>query len=173
MNEEICREFEERLVEYADGELLADEHEQVRRHVERCARCRMTVEALLESIRIAEAIWQGHLEDRQVVAGHRRSGVRWWRLDIVAAAACLVLGIGGAVLWSVFRPQSQAPLTVADVEDRMARSAAAARLLAAADLLGTQAGDRALVESQYRYILRRYPDTDAAAEVRLKLQSAQ
>ena len=53
----------------------------------------------------------------------------------------------------------------------MAQSARAARLLATVDQLDSQASLRDVAESQYRYILAKYPETSAAKAAQLKLES--
>ena len=183
MNPEPCREMEESLVDYADGALPPEESRRVAEHIERCDACRRTVEALRESIRIAGAVWQDTLQDIEPVcsdaarrfskecalAGTLQTRVWSWRYAAIAASILLV--IGGTLLWSVRSRRASAPPTLAEMERQISESATAARLLAATEVMKDQARELDVSEAQYRHILEYYPNTDAAAQVRLKLKS--
>jgi anti-sigma factor RsiW len=171
MNPEPCREMEERLVDYADGALPPEESRRIDQHVEQCDPCRRTVDALRESIQIAGTLWQDGYEDMKAVRVGQAKRLRVWNRRYVAVAASLVLAIGGAVLWSRLQGPAQAPPTLAEMERHITESAMAARLLAATDVLKEQATGQDVVEAEYQQILEHYPNTDAAAQVRLKLKS--
>ena len=168
MNPDRCPEIQEKLVDFADGALSGAKAERVREHIEQCAECRETVEALGQSLEAAHAIWQDNLRDNHAGRGHAR------RIHIgryVAAAACVALAVAAAFYWSTrHRPAPSAP-TMAEIESQIAASASAARMLAAASQLETQTSLRDVAENQYRYIVQRYPDTAAAEPARLKLES--
>jgi len=166
MNRDCCQAIEELLVDFADGALARDEAARVRAHTEHCPRCREMVEALGQSLRSAGIIWQDNLHSTRAVRVGRGSV---WRY--VAVAAGIVLAAGGLWYGSVrHRPAEKAP-TLAEMEHRIVASGAAARLLVAAGQLETQASLRDVAEGQYRYILQKYPDTEAAGQARLKLES--
>lgn len=166
MNRDSCQAIEERLVDFTDGTLAGDEEERVQAHIEHCPHCRATVEALRQSLRCAEVIWRDNLCDTQAV---RVRPHRLWRRLAVAASTLLACGL--AMFWSSRpRPLLEAP-TLAEIEQRIAAAGTAARLLAATDQLEAQASLRGMAENQYRYILAKYPDTEAAVEARLRLKS--
>jgi anti-sigma factor RsiW len=166
MNRDSCEEMEELLVDFADGALAGGEAERVGAHLERCPHCRAMVEALAQSLRCAEVIWQDNLRETQAA----RVGLRrLWRYFAIAAG--VALSLGSVLFWSArHQPTTKAP-TLAEVERHIVTAGTAARLLAATDQLETQASLRDVAQSQYRYILERYPDTEAAAQARLKLES--
>ncbi len=166
MNRDHCREIEELLVDLADGILAGEETTRVRSHLERCPHCRETFEALGESLQCAEAIWQHHLNDERAA---RTGSRRVWRY--LAFAAGILLVCGAALFWpGRADPPAEAP-TLAEIEQRIATAGTAARLLAATGQLETQASLRDVAENQYRYILTKYPDTEAAIQARRKLES--
>jgi anti-sigma-K factor RskA len=149
MNRAFCQTIEARLVD-----------------LEQCPTCRAMVDALRQSLRCADVIWQDNWRDAQTLPA---SGVGAWRY--IAVAACIVVAAGGLWCWSVRRkPVTKTP-TLAEMEQHISAAGAAARLLAATDQLQMQASLRDVTESQYRYILEKYPDTKAAVQARLKLES--
>ena len=166
MNRDPCQTMEELLVDFADDALTGAEATRVREHVAQCPHCRATVEALRQSLEVAQTIW---LDNAREVSRTGASQSRNWRYALVAA--CILLG-GGTLLYRTTsqQPAGNAP-TPAEIENRIAASGRAARLLARIDQLETQASLREVAESQYRYIVERYPDTPAATSARLKLES--
>jgi anti-sigma factor RsiW len=58
-----CEELTDRIVDYVDGELPADEAEIVARHLSECPRCRHTANDLERSLGLARIIWQDNLAD--------------------------------------------------------------------------------------------------------------
>jgi anti-sigma factor RsiW len=166
MNRDSCQTLEELLVDFADDALTGAEAARVREHVAQCPHCRATVEALRQSLECAQTIWQ---DNARHVGRARAPRSRKWHY--VAAAASILLAVGALTYWPS-RPQSapSAP-TLTEIENRIAASGRAARLLARVDQLETQASLQEVAASQYRYIAERYPDTTAAAAARLKLES--
>ena len=156
------------LIDFADDALSGAEAAQVRAHVEQCPQCRAMVTALRQSLEAAETIWQDNLPP---VQSHRTRVLQSRKWRYVAAAASILLAVGTLAYWpSPPRPAPSAP-TLAEIEDHIAASGRAARLLTRIDQLETQASLRDVAESQYRYIVQKYPDTTAAAAARLKLES--
>lgn len=166
MNRDSCQITEELLVDFADDVLGGKDTARVREHIERCPRCRATVEALRQSLEIAQVIWQ---DNACPVSCARPLPVQWRRYAAVAAA--VLLAVGALAYWPARRPAPADAPTLAEIEDRMAQSARAARLLATVDQLDSQASLRDVAESQYRYILAKYPETSAAKAAQLKLES--
>lgn len=166
MNHHPCPDMEEKLVDLADDTLTPEEAGSVRDHLAQCPHCRATVEALRQSLEVARSIWQDDLRDDRVgQVGHTHVG------RYVAVAACVVLAVAGVSYWSARRQPVAGPPTIAEIEDHIAASAAAARMLAAVSQLETQTALRDVTESQYRYIVDKYPDTAAAEPARRRLES--
>jgi hypothetical protein len=170
MNPEPCIEMEAWLVDYADGTLTPEESERVAGHIERCAGCRKTVDALCDSIQVAGDVWQDALQDVEAIQVPATKRVHAWGRQY-AVAAGIMLAIGGAFFWSLQTTRAPAPLTLAEMERQIAESGTAARLLAATGVLMEQAIEPDMVQAQYGHIVEQYPNTDAAAQVRLKLES--
>jgi anti-sigma factor RsiW len=167
--ESPCKDIEQMLVDYADGELPPSESGKVAEHLVKCVSCRRMLEALQRSLRLAEVIWDDGLaetKDIHVSIRPRARRVRWPRYAAIAASILLVVGTY-FVCRSLTKP-AKPELTLAEIECRINDSASAARLLAAAELLAGQPYAEDLANSQYRYIVDRYPDTKAAAQVRSK-----
>jgi len=165
MNHETCQTLEEQLVDFADDALTGIEAERVGRHVAQCSDCRATVDALRQSLRCAQAIWQ---DNARPVSRTRRLPL--WRWPYLAAAGVL-LAVGALLYRSTSPlPAPDAP-TLTKIEDQITASAGAARLLIAAGQLETQPSLRDVVISQYQYIVEKYPDTAAAAPAHLKLKA--
>jgi predicted anti-sigma-YlaC factor YlaD len=168
MSRDSCPEIQEKLVDFADGVLSGEETIQVREHIEQCAHCRATVDALGQSLEAARVIWQDNLRADQAGRGHaRRTPIGRY----LAAAACVALTIGAAFYWSGHRRSVDSAPTLAAIENEIAASASAARILAAVDKLESQPALREIAKNQYRYIIDKYPDTPAAQPARLKLES--
>jgi len=166
MNRDPCQTVEELLVDFADDALPGAEAARVRQHIEQCPQCGVTVEALRQSLACAQTIWQDNARHRgrtRALQSHR------WRY--VAVAAGILLAIGTLAYWPArHRPTGDVP-TLAEIENRIAASGRAARLLARIDQLETQASLRDVAKSQYRYIMEKYPSTAAAESARLKLKT--
>ncbi len=166
MNRDSCQITAELLVDFADDTLSDEEAARVHKHIEECPQCRATVEALKQSLGTAQAIWR----DNACPASRARTLPLPWRR--YAAAAAAVLLAAGALMYRPARQPARADApTLAEIEDRMTQSATAARLLATVDQLESQPSLRDVAESQYRYILVKYPETSAAKAARLKLES--
>jgi HAMP domain-containing protein len=97
MNELDCRQVEELLVDYSDGELEAELAAQVEAHVKRCAECRMQLARLDASLSLAGEVWQESAQsvgDVDVTVAQRD---RWTARPAVLAfaslAAVLLIGL--------------------------------------------------------------------------------
>lgn len=166
MNRDTCQTIEELLVDFVDETLTGADAARVRGHVEQCSDCRAMVQALRQSLQCAEVIWQ----DNAHSVGRSRA-LRSQKWPYVAAAAGILLAAGVLLYRPKPSPPPASPPTLAEIENRIAASGRAARLLARIDQLETQASLRDVAASQYRYIMEKYPDTTAAASARLKLES--
>jgi anti-sigma factor RsiW len=165
------------LVPYGDGDLAADEARQVADHLAACPACRVELRLLERSLDLARAIWQEAAREAAACqALPARSGGRWMRRVawVTACAAVLAAAMVGLV-WqrqphSNAEPQQVAqasrvelppPVDDVDIEEFVARQGRAARLGAAAELLGTQPGLKAYQEQADRYLAKAYGDTPA------------
>ena len=93
---------------------------------------------------------------------------RWFGYAAIAASILLVVTISG--LWrALVRPTGQEP-TFAEIERRISDSASATRLLAAADLLAKYPDAEAIAKRQYHYVVKKYPETPAADEAKLRIE---
>jgi anti-sigma-K factor RskA len=166
MNRDSCHVMEELLVDFADDTLAGEEATQVREHLKQCPQCREMVEALRQSLKVAQTIWQDNTRH-----GGRARALPSHRWHYVAVAAVIALAAGAAFFWSArHKPTANAP-TLAEIENRMTESARAARLLVTVDQLESQPSLRDVAESQYHYIVQKYPETAAAKAAQLKLES--
>jgi predicted anti-sigma-YlaC factor YlaD len=186
MTERACEQMAELLVDYADGELSAEDRARVETHLRACQDCRRTVDALRRSLVVAQDVWrqtQGHAGERSTesAAPCRASASlrRVWSLRVAAGIALLV-GITLA-WWSMARPKTPplvasnqghtnaAELSAEAIAKQIHDAGASSQLLAAADYLAEQPGGRELALEQYRLIVNVYSGTDAAAEARARL----
>jgi anti-sigma factor RsiW len=72
MTRTTCEELADRIVDYVDGELPAEEAQTVARHLSECPRCRQIANDLQRSLDLARVIWQDNLAD---TAAARSMGV--------------------------------------------------------------------------------------------------
>jgi len=168
--ESSCKEIERMLVDYADDELSPSESSKVAAHLAKCGSCRRMLEALQRSLKLADVIWEDGLAGTKAIGVPIRRGarkVRWPRYAAIAAS--IVFLAGGSLVWRSLTQPAKPELTFAEIERRITESASAARLLAAAELLAGQPYAEDLANSQYRYIVDRYPHTEAAAQARSKV----
>lgn len=168
MNSNLCSDFRELLVDFADGELTAVEHRRVADHLDVCPECHAELRLLERSLELARQAWeQSAPVDTEIVprlpAGGRapsmspanRLSTRGRGAIAAGVAACVFL-----VLWAsiaVLRPQPQPDGQVVDVavvqqatesplsterqiERFISLEVRSARLAVAVDLLASQPG---------------------------------
>ncbi len=183
-----CEQINEKLVDYADGELAEPEAAAVAEHIGVCERCRATLEALQRSLELAQVVWEdGEAELARVkterVVHPRRND---W-LKLAATAASILLVLAGALIWRAIqgsnKPEKpivtaeaetqvvEKEITVAEIEKEMFRAGFAAELLAMADFIGAQPGGGEFARERYYYLAATYPDTQGAAQAKLRLQT--
>jgi len=159
------------LVDYADGRLSAGESSEVAAHLAKCEYCRRILAALKRSLELAGVIWEDGLAEMEAVRIPIPKKVRkfqWTKYTAVAASILLVFV--SSIVWRTFlRPTRKEP-TFAEIERRITESGSAARLLAAADLLAKYTDTEAIAKRQYHYVVRKYPETPAAAEAELRIK---
>jgi anti-sigma factor RsiW len=164
-----CEEMRDLLVDYVDRELSEQDFQAVAEHLAGCPACRETVKGLERSLDLAKAIWLDNLQGGERVAASvtRRGPVMRW----LAVAAVVSVAVGGALFLNTFRKWPPATVTYAQIEQQVTRAAAAARLLAATQILAKCEGTQSIVEQQARYILSHYGDTAAASELKATMSS--
>ncbi len=176
MRPDPCEAFATRLVEFADGELPETEVRVVRDHLSTCAQCRATVEALNRSLVMVRAVWtdaEAGLANAPRAA--KREGRRWSLRWAGLAAAGLLLALGAAVGWkSMYRtpPRIQIvenQLTPEQAELLAARAGVSAQMLGAAEYLAENGGAD-LARERLEYLVSAYPETEAAAVARSRLE---
>ena len=166
-----CEDISEMLVDYADGQLSTSESSEVAAHLAKCEDCHRTLRALQRSLELAGVIWEDGLAETEairipIIGKSRR--FRWRGYAAIAASILLVVTISG--LWrALVRPAEEEP-PFAEIEHRISDSASATRLLAAADLLAKYPDSEAIAKRQYHYVVKKYPETPAAAEAKLRIQ---
>lgn len=166
-----CKDIEQMLVDYADGRLSPSDSTQVAEHLAECERCRSTVKGLKKSLELADVIWQDHLTEAKATrAPIPRKSTELRRAKYAAVAAIILIVLGGSIVWrAVVRP-AEKELTFPAIQRKISESASAARLLAAADLLAKYTDTKDIAKRQYHYVVKKYPDTPAAAEAKLRIQ---
>lgn len=168
--EESCKDIEQMLVDYADGQLSPSDSSKVGEHLTKCKECRKVLDTLQKSLELAGVIWADGLaetESIRIPAAKTRK-IRWPRYAAIAASI-LVLATASVVWHTVVRPK-ESKLTFAEIERKIAESGSAARLLAAAELLSEDPGAETIVKQQYQHIVETYPETAAATKAKLRIR---
>jgi anti-sigma factor RsiW len=193
MTRTICEELADSIVDYVDGELPADEAEVVARHLSECPRCRQIANDLEKSLGLARIIWQDNLADATAIRndavgagpracpssqgnhgglplrrpyGHTTKLPRRTSFYVLAVAASILLATGSSLLLFFHQAPQPPVLTFEEVQRQVVRAGTAAELLAATRIVAQCEGTQSIVQQQYRYILREYADTPAAASIR-------
>jgi anti-sigma factor RsiW len=162
-----CEEIHDKLVDYVDGELPADQLPEVTDHLDGCAECQKLLGALNRSLQVAQTQWAQALKGAAVIQPASVQPLRRWLWPRVTVAAAAIVMAAGGIFLAIHRPgPTPVPMTVEQIERGAERAASAARLLAATELLAQCRDTQALVEAQYRYILTEYADTPVATNLR-------
>jgi predicted anti-sigma-YlaC factor YlaD len=167
----LCKEIEQMLVDYADGRLSPGESSKVAAHLAKCEDCRRTLEALKRSLELAGIIWKDGLAETETIRIPIPKKVRkihWRKYAAIVAGILLVVAISG--VWKVLVGPTEREPTFAEIERRITESGSAARLLAAADIVAEHPGSETIAKRQYHYVVKKYPDTPAAAEAKLRIK---
>ena len=188
MNNNICQQLSQRLVDYADGELGAAEVVAVESHLADCEKCREELRLLEASLELARAVWNEPTDVSAVVASAkvRRVPVAIAAgLATCAAALAIAFGLG---LFSSDEPRQHAerpsqvppvepgpvdevPVMPRETEDEIdierliADEGRAAMLAASLELLATQPSLAEYHEQAERYLTETYPGTAAVESV--------
>ena len=173
MIEKSCEDIQKILVDCADGQLDLKEKTIVSQHLDKCENCQKLFKALNKSLLLSTIIWEDNLAEIDsvpVAASPKTRKIHWLRYAAVAASILIVFTT--SILWnSVNRPKKrEIEMSYEEIEKSINDSANAARLLAATELLADYPDYKEVVESQYQYIARVYPETPAAEKIKLKIQ---
>lgn len=166
-----CKEIERMLVDYADGRLSVGKSSKVAAHLAKCEDCRMALEALQRSLELASVIWEDGLAETEAIripVPRKTTAPHWLKYAAIAAGILLVVVISS--VWKVLVGPTEKEPTFAEIERKISESGSAARLLAAADLLAEYPDTEALAKLQYHYVVKKYPETPAAAEAKLRIK---
>ena len=158
---ENCRQIEDMLVEYADGQLAQDRTDAVAEHLDNCPDCRQKVDALKKSLTLTRVIWQNNLQPKPA---KKPLLLRWAISGSVAAAVLLLAGL--FLLFGTDTQQPQPIPTLAQIEREINHAAIAAKLLAVAEIISKNPDSEQIVQKEYRYIVKAYPNTAAAKKVK-------
>lgn len=166
-----CREIDEMLVDYADGQLSPDDSSQVAEHLAQCEACRKVLDALQKSLELAGVIWNDSLiETENIRIPTSQKSKKLPLLRYAAIAASILLVVTTSIVWRALVKPEQTEITFAEIERRITESASAARLLAATELLAEVPDAQPIVDQQYRYIVETYPETTAAKNAKSKIK---
>ena len=191
MTRTTCEELSDKIVDYVDDELPAEEARIVARHLNECPRCRQIANDLKRSLGLARIIWQDNLADTTAVHNDvgatprgcppktgRHGGLPLRRTTklprrtsfYALAVAASVLFAASVLMVSVLHHSPKDPIVTAEqIEQQVARVGRAAELLAATRIVAQCEGTESIVEQQYRYILREYAGTPAAESIQASL----
>jgi len=168
---ESCKEIADMLVDYADGQLSAEQSRTVGDHLARCDDCRKLLGGLQRSLDLAQVIWQDSLHQAERIHIGRPARVarhRW--LQYAAAAAVILVISATSIIWRTVHRAAPKQPTFAEIEQKITEAGNAAKLLAAADLLGGYSEAETIARQQYRRIVETYPDTSAASKAKLQVE---
>ncbi len=188
MNNNICQQFGERLVDYADGELGPAEVAEVESHLATCETCREELRLLERSLELARVVWDEPVGvEVEVQQGESRRRVSLAMTAGVATCAVALAIMFGLGLFTSAEPRQQdgprnpGPIAAStpvidvpatpdaeeeiDLTQLIAQEGRAARLAASARLLATQPSLAQYQQRAERYLTETYGETAAARSV--------
>jgi hypothetical protein len=173
-NPTICNRIEDRLIDYADNQLAADISVQITDHLAHCRNCRQKLNALKKSLALTQSIWQQNLSQIQdiEIPAARKSRPKLI-LPAAAAAAAIIITAGlflipGTPTAPIEEISPQ--VIMAQIERQINHAGIAAKHLAAAQQLKEYPDGETMVQNQYRYIVKSYPNTTAAEKAKLLIK---
>ena len=166
----------EKLIEYCDGELSPNEANMISEHISECQICRTNIEALQNSIKAVQDIWQSdenkwiNLHSFHKPKLHKRSFKR-----IASIAASIIIICGASFLWLQHKSNEPEngnhPLSsFAEIKMEAEHAAFAAQLLAVGDMYAAQAGAEKYAIERYNDIIESYPSSPQSEKAILRLQ---
>jgi len=168
--EKSCKDIEQMLVDYADGQLSPSDSNKVAEHLAKCEKCQKLMNALQKSLDLAGIIWTDGLAETESIStpAAKTRKISWPRYAAIAASILLVATV--SIVWHTLPKSKVNELTFAEIERKISESGNAARLLAAAELLSDNPEAETIVKQQYRHIVETYPETAAAAKAELRIR---
>ena len=166
---ESCKEIADMLVDYADGQLSVERSSRVAEHLAECDQCRILLEALHKSLELAQVIWEDNLSQTETIRIPAPAGTSRRSWPRYAAAVILIISAISITSLIKNKPAKNQP-TFAEIERKITEAGNAAKLLAAADLLGGYSDAETIARQQYRRIVETYPDTWAASKAKLQIE---
>lgn len=168
--EKFCKNIEQMLVDYTDGQLSPNDSSKVAEHLAKCEECRKVLDTLQNSFDLAGVIWADSLAETTNIRipATKTMKIRWPRYAVIAASIFIVATT--SIVWHTLIRSKGNELTIAEIERKITESGSAARLLAATELLNEHPEAETIVKRQYRYIVEKYPETPAATTAKLRIQ---
>ncbi len=172
-----CQEIPvEKLIAYSDGELPHEEAEQIMQHISECEKCSTMLNALRDSLKTVQDIWESDKEKWSDLHSFKKPGSHRLHFKSIAAVAAGIILICCVSLICLLS-QSDEPekgrvttLTVAQVELQAERAAIAAQLLAVGDMYAAQAGAEKYAEEKYNNLIESFPSSPQSELAKLHLQ---
>ena len=168
--EKSCKDIEQMLVDYADGQLSPGDSNKVAEHLAQCTSCRRLHNGLQKSLDLAGVIWADSLTetDNVRIPAAKTRKIRWHRYATIAASILVV--VATSIVWRTLISPKGSELTFAEIERKITESGSAARLFAAAELLSDNPKAQTIVKQQYQHIVETYPETTAATKAKLRIR---
>ena len=170
MKKKFCKDIEQMLVDYADGQLSPSDSSMVGEHLAQCEECRNVLSALQKSLELTGVIWADGLAETENIRIPAAKTRKIRRPRYAAIAASILVVATASVMWHTLTRPKTGELTFAEIERKITESGSAARLLATAELLSENPGTETIVKQQYRHIVETYPETAAAAKAKLRIK---
>jgi anti-sigma factor RsiW len=168
--EKSCKDIEQMLVDYADGQLSQSDSSTVAEHLAQCGNCHRLHNGLQKSLELAGVIWADSLAETENIRIPAIKTRKIPRSRYAAIAASILLVATASVVWHTLSRPKASELTFAEIERKINESGSAAQLLAATELLAEQPNEQTFIQQQYRYIVERYPETSSAVKAKSKIQ---
>jgi len=174
LNPTTCNRIEDRLIDYADNQLAADISGQITDHLAHCRNCRQKLDALKKSLTLTQSIWQQNLSQIQDIEIPAAKKARPKFILPAAAAAAAIIITAGLFLTpgtpTAPTEEISPEVIMAQIERQINHAGTAAKHLAAAQQLKKYPDGETMVQNQYRYIVKSYPNTTAAAKAKLLIR---
>ena len=109
--EETCKEIEALLVDYTDEQLSPEASNKVTEHLAQCENCRKVLNALQQSLELADIIWTDSLTETKNIRIPIPRKIRKlsWR-HYAAIAASILLAVTTSIVWrELVKPVEKAP----------------------------------------------------------------
>jgi anti-sigma factor RsiW len=160
----VCEQYPDRLVDYADGDLSAADARQVAEHLGACPACRRRLMALRQSLAATQGFWQARADQLADIGTTAKPRMRrvWPRAAVGVAAAVLLLVLARFAVWQRHEPVAAPAEVVRQVED----AGLAEQMLVVGRMLSETPGGQPYAAERFRYITEHYPATGAAHEAR-------